>query len=86
MPRAVLQNGEIRPVEPLPCEWREGEALRVEKAEDDDATAAEIDRDFARLEALCADSDPVEEERLAEALQQAREQSKAQVRRQMGLS
>jgi hypothetical protein len=86
MPKAVLKNGEIRPVEPQPREWQEGEHLCVEKAENGDVTAAEIDRDFARLAILCADSDPAEEERLAQALQQAREQSKAQVRRQMGLS
>ena len=86
MPRAVLQNGVIRPLEPLPREWQEGQHLRVEKAEDVEVTAVEIDRDFARLAVLCADSDPVEEERLTQALDQAREQSKAQVRRQMGLS
>jgi hypothetical protein len=86
MPKAILQNGEIRPLEPLPREWKEGEHLRVEKAENGEATATEIDRDFARLAILCADSDPAEEERLTQALQQAREQSKAQVRRQMGLS
>jgi hypothetical protein len=58
----------------------------MEKAEDGEATAAEIDRDIARLAVLCADSDPADEGRLAQALQQAREISKAQVRRQMGLS
>jgi hypothetical protein len=85
MPKAVLKNGEIQPLEPLPREWTDGQRLRVEKADDDAATVEEIDRDFAQLEALCAGSDPKDEERLAQALQQAREQSKAQVRKQMGL-
>jgi len=86
MPIAILKNGEIRPLEPLPTDWQEGQRLRVESAESDDATVDEIDRDFALLAELCADSDPVDESRLAHGLQAARDQSKAQVRRQMGLS
>ena len=86
MPIAILQNGEIRPLEPLPRDWQEGQRLRVEPAEDGEATPDEIDRDFALLAGLCADSDPDDEERLAQALQEARDQSNAQVRRQMALS
>jgi hypothetical protein len=85
MPKAILHNGQIQPVEPLPREWQEGELLRIEKAEDGEATIEEIDRDFALLAHLCADSDPTEEEWLSRALEEARRQSKAQVRRQMGL-
>ena len=85
MPKAVLHNGEIRPLEPLPREWQEGDCLRVERAEDGGGSAADIDRDFALLTELCADSDPEEERRLTDALERARQQSKAQVRRQMGL-
>ena len=86
MPKAVLQNGEIRPLEPLPSDWREGQQLRVEKAGEGEPSAEEIDRDFALLATLCADSDPEEEARVAQALQQAHDQAKAQVQRQMGLS
>ena len=86
MPIAVLQNGEIRPLEPLPGNWREGQRLRVEPAEADEATAEEIDRDFAQLAELCADNEPADEARLAQALLAARDQSKAQVRKQMGLT
>jgi hypothetical protein len=86
MPIAILKDGEIRPLEPLPLDWQEGQRLRVESAESDDATTDEIDRDFALLADLCADSDPADESRLTQALQAARDQSKAQVRRQMGLS
>ena len=85
MPIAVLQNGEIRPLEPLPVDWQDGQRLRVESLDDDDATPQEIDRDFALLASLCADSDPVDEELLSQALHQANEQAKEQVRRQMGL-
>ena len=86
MPMAVLQNGEIRPLEPLPRAWQEGQRLLVETAESDEATTEEIDRDFTLLADLCADSDPADEARLEQALQAARDQAKAQVRRQMGLS
>ena len=85
MPRAILQNGEIRALEPLPDDWQEGDCLRVEKADDGNATADQIDRDFALLAQVCAESDAAEERLLWAALEQARAQSKAQVRRQMGL-
>jgi hypothetical protein len=85
MPKAVLRNGGIQPVEPLPPEWQEGERLQVEKSQEASTPVEEIDRDFAALAALCADSQPEDEERLAQALEQARTQAKALVRRQMGL-
>jgi hypothetical protein len=86
MPIAVLQNGEIRPLEPLPADWKEGKRLRIESIDDDEsATPEQIDRDFALLNSLCADSDPDEEEQLQQALHEAHEQAKAQVRRKMGL-
>ena len=83
MPLAVLQNGEIRPLEALPGDWQEGLRLRVEVADEGEATVAEIDRDFALLASLCADSDPADEERLGQALEAQRQQAKVQVRRQM---
>jgi hypothetical protein len=84
MLKAVVRNGEIRPLEPLPADWQEGQPLSVEKA-DDEATVEEIDRDFAVLNALCESSEPADEEQLELALQEARRQAKEQVRRQMGL-
>ena len=68
MPIAVLKNGEIRPLEPLPTDWQEGQRLRVESLDDDEATPEEIDRDFALLASLCGDSDPGDEDRLSQAL------------------
>jgi hypothetical protein len=85
MLKAVVSRGEIRPLEPLPADWAEGQPLRVEKADDSEPPVDEIDRDFATLAALCAASDPAEEEQLEQALQKARRQAKEQVRRTMGL-
>jgi hypothetical protein len=87
MVRAIVSGGEIRPIEPLPSDWQEGQALRVEKDEYDEPTTAEqIDRDFAVLSGLCAASDPENEDELEQALREARREAKEQVRRQMGLA
>lgn len=84
MLKAVVNRGEIRALEPLPADWREGQPLHVEKADDDEMPPDEIDRDFAVLASLCANSDPSDEDRLDHALHEARRQAKEQVRREMG--
>ena len=85
MVKAVMNRGEIRPLEPLPADWQEGQQLRVEKADDGETPIEEIDRDFAVLATLCEASDPADEEQLERALQEAHRQAKEQVRQQMGL-
>lgn len=37
--KAVVADGEIRALEPLPVDWSEGQLLRVEKADDSDDVA-----------------------------------------------
>lgn len=86
MVKAVVNHGKILPLEPLPADWREGQHLRVEKADGDDMLLAEIDRDFAVLATLCETSEPAAEEQLERALQEARLQAKEQVRRSMELT
>ena len=86
MVKAVISQGEIRPLEPLPADWREGQPLRIEKADDGEPAVAEIDRDFAVLANLCETSELADEERLERALQDAHRQAKEQVRRHMGLA
>jgi len=86
MLKAVVSRGEIRPLEPLPADWQEGQPLRVEKADDGETPIEEIDRDFAVLASLCAASEPADEEQLERALQEAQRQAKEQVRRHMGLT
>jgi len=85
MPRAVLSHGQIRPLEPLPADWHDGQPLQVEKAEDGDGPPDQIDRDFADLAKLCSTNDPQDDAKLTLALEQARQQSKEQVRREMGI-
>jgi hypothetical protein len=86
MVKAVVIQGEIRPLEPLPDDWQEGQRLRIEKADDEETPAEEIDRDFAVLEKLCQSSEPEEEEQFERALQEARRLAKEQVRRHMELA
>ena len=57
MLKAIVTHGEIRPLEPLPADWQEGQRLRVEKADDGDVPLGEIDRDFAVLASLCETSE-----------------------------
>jgi hypothetical protein len=83
--KAVVSLGEIRPLEPLPADWQEGQTLRVEKADEGEPPLEEIDRDFAVLATLCEASEPADEEQLERALQEARRQAKEQVHRHMGL-
>ncbi len=86
MLKAIMSHGEIRPLEPVPADWHEGQRLQVEKIDDAEVPVDEIDRDFAALAAMCAASEPADEEQLDRALQEARHQAKDQVRRQMGLA
>jgi hypothetical protein len=71
-----MHEGEIRPLEPLPADWQEGQPLRVEKADEEEPSVAEIDRDFAVLASLCASRDPADEEQMDRALQEAHRQAK----------
>jgi hypothetical protein len=85
MLKAVVSRGEIRPLEPLPVDWQEGQALCIEKADEGESTVEQINRDFAVLATLCDASEPAAEEQLDRALQEAHSQAKEQVRRHMGL-
>jgi hypothetical protein len=83
MVKAVVSRGEIRPLEPLPADWKEGQPLRIEKADDSEMPVEEIDRDFAVLASLCEASEPANEDHLERALREAHHQAKEQVRRHM---
>jgi hypothetical protein len=82
MPKAVLKNGMICPLEPLPPEWAEGQELSVEAVSDDDQ---DLDAWYQELQALVAQNDPSDLARIDQAIREADEQAKALVRKQMGL-
>jgi hypothetical protein len=83
MLKAVLRNGAIVPLEPVPPEWEEGTTLDVAKA---DGAGQDLDAWGALMERLCADSSVEEEERMQAAIEEHRSQAKARSRRDMGLA
>jgi hypothetical protein len=83
MPRAILKDGVIYPIEPLPPEWDDGRELWVADAEAD--SPQDLDRWFKELQALASRGDPEDRKRLEAALAEADEKAKALVRREMGL-
>jgi len=85
MPKAVLKNGVIYPIEPLPLEWGEGRDLRVEDAQQPNDSPEALDEWSRQLEALAALIDPKDVERLEQALVEADRQAKEQVLREAGL-
>jgi hypothetical protein len=84
MPKAVLKNGVICPLEPLPPDWTEGQQLCVESATEEDENQ-NLDDWFGELQALVAQNDPNDWARVEQAIQSADEHAKAIVRKQMGL-
>jgi hypothetical protein len=86
MPKAVLKNGAIIPLEPLPANWVEGQELRVEAtAESNDEEDQDLDAWYQELQAMVAQNDPADFARVEQAIKEADEQAKSLVRKQMGL-
>jgi hypothetical protein len=83
MLKAVLRNGAIVPLEPVPPEWEEGTTLDVAKA---DGAGQDFDAWAALMDRLCADSPGEEEKRMQAAIEEHRSQARAQSRRDMGLA
>ncbi len=84
MIRAILKNGTIQPLDPIPRDWPDGVALHVDAAEPSDDVES-IDRWYAEVNALAAQIDPRDMARLEAALREADDQAKMTVRREMGL-
>jgi len=81
--RAIVEHGQIRPLEPLPSEWADGRELHVLEAgspegqEEPDTWCAEMDGLAAALD------DPEDWARIEAALVEADRHAKSQVRREM---
>jgi hypothetical protein len=82
MIRAVVQNGLIRPLDPMPVEWIEGRVVLVEDAESD--TTDDLATWYEELQLLGpAQYDPGEREQIRATLAEADAQAKELVRREM---
>ena len=81
---AVIENGAIRPLEPLPAEWRDGREVDIEDA--DRSPTDDLDEWDRELHLLGpALYEPGESEKAQELLKEADEQAKSLVRAEMGL-
>ncbi len=82
MIRAVVQNGLIRPLDPMPANWIEGRVVLVEDAESD--TTDDLAAWYEELQLLGpAQYDPGEREQIRATMAEADAQVKELVRREM---
>jgi len=84
MPRAVLKNGSIVPLDPLPEEWVEGTELEVEQAKPGQA-AQSLEDWYRELDQMCSENSPEDIDRLDAALKCADVHARQAVRREAGL-
>ena len=84
MIRAIVKNGTIHPVEPMPADWSDGHELVVEEVPPD-KRPEDIDQWYQELEATAAEIDPEDDQRLQDATTEVRRQAKKMARREMGL-
>jgi len=82
--KAILRDGRIQPLEPLPPNWADGQELVVEEP-DLGETPAEIEQWAKELEESTAKIPVEEHERLDRALDEIERDSKDAVRRKWGL-
>ena len=87
MIHAVVKNGVIQPLEALPPNWQDGHKVVVQDLEARSANGAEdFDTWSEDMKTLTAAlNDPEEWQQIEAALTEADRQSKARVRREMGL-
>lgn len=80
--KAVLRNGHIEPLEPLPSEWIEGQELLVEQPASESQDQVE---QWAKELESAAQRVPVEEhDRFQKALEEIRREGKEAMRREWG--
>lgn len=82
--KAVLRQGVIQPIEPLPADWVEGQELVVEEPRDERADA-EIGQWAREMDAAVARIPADEHDRFLEALDGIERESKDAVRKEWGV-
>ena len=85
MVKAVLREGTIQPLSPLPITWSDGQELVIAEARADsaDESLAAWSQGIEELAAQISDADF---DRVDQALAEADKEAKEYVRRQMGLA
>lgn len=82
--KAILRDGVIQPVDPIPPEWVNGQELVVEEPAQT-KSAAEIAAWERELEESVAQIPAEEHQRFLRALEEGERESKESVRREWGL-
>jgi hypothetical protein len=84
--RAIVKNGGIQPLEPLPPDWEEGREVVVDDLVDQSSNGTgDIDTWAEEMKTLTAELDnPQEWQEVEAALAEADRQNKTLVRREMG--
>ncbi len=86
MIRAVVKNGVVAPLDPLPSEWSEGQELAIEAVEREDSSSEREGALWLKdMDTLTADLTDVDWLLFDATLATADESAKALVRRDMGL-
>lgn len=87
MIRAIVNDGKIEPLDPLPADWKDGRELRVELSDDENESPEALSECVTQLSRLgTAQYEPGEREAIDELMLKADQEAKAHVRRQMGLA
>ncbi len=84
MIKAILQDGRIQPLEPLPKDWVDGQELVIEPPESD-LQHAHIREWSQELEAAAVQLSAEEHDRFQKALEGIERESKTAVQREWGL-
>lgn len=82
--RAILRDGHIQPLEPIPTAWTDGQELVIEEP-DSSESAVDIEKWAKELEMSTATIPDEEHDRLDRALEEIERESKDSVRREWGL-
>ncbi len=86
MTRAVVKNGVIVPIDPLPEEWADGRELWVEEHIQSKNSNQPLDEWIQDVEKSAAEVDQKDWEEMQAVLDAMHKEAKEQVRREMGLS
>lgn len=78
MPKAILKNGLIYPVEPLPSDWQDGAEVQIEKvpAHPDTGDKSRTDHWMDAVEALAAQGEDDDDRLFQDAITAIRQQAK----------
>jgi hypothetical protein len=76
MPRAILKNGVLVPITPLPADWDDGTEVSLKKVRTHHMPTESIDEWLDKVNSLAAQMSEEDDRRLAEAIVDIRKEAK----------